>query len=430
MQPRRSREAAVLCLGLALLAGRATAADSLAVDPADPRFAGRADLLERLTATAHGYFRFVNAAFAGEACRLFLDVASSMPEVNLHGDAHVEQYAVTSLGRGLTDFDDCTRGKAVIDLVRFGSSLLLAAREKGWSAEERRFVDAFLEGYRTGLRGGRRGMRTPELVTRTRAGFHWDHAPALRQAHALIDQAPLPVDAFADGVSRFAELVSFVREVPADFFRAKRVGALTMGVGSALDEKYLIIFEGDTAAAEDDLVVEAKQIRDLAGNPCVRTDVGASRVLDGQRLIAYEPFGYAAVVPHGGKFFWMHDWTDDYQEASIRSAILSPRDLREIAFDAGVQMGRAHPKRADGATDKDRRRAATRSLDAIEARVRAAIRELADRTEAAWREFRFRANAEHSPGTRSFGLPRGSFDGGLQTTKQLRPTGECSRIPP
>ena len=44
---------------------------------------------------------------------------------------------MTSLGRGLTDFDDCTRGEAVIDLVRFGTSLLLAAREKGWAAEER-----------------------------------------------------------------------------------------------------------------------------------------------------------------------------------------------------------------------------------------------------------------------------------------------------
>ena len=400
MLPRRPRNAAALCLGLALVAGRAAAADSLAVDPADPRLAARPDLLEKLTATAHGYFRFVNAAFAGEACRLFSDVASSMPEVNLHGDAHVEQYAVTSLGRGLTDFDDCTRGKPVIDLVRFGSSLLLAAREKGWAAEERRFVNAFLEGYRSGLRGGRRGMRTPDLVTRTRAGFKWDHAPALRQAHALIDQAPLPVDAFADGVSRFVELVSLGRERPADFFRVKRVGALTMGVGSALDEKYLLIFEGDSPAAGDDLVVEAKQIRDLAGNPCVRTDVGASRVLDGERLIAYEPFGYAAVVPHGGTFFWMHDWTDDYQEASIRSAILSPRDLREIAFDAGVQMGRAHPKRPEGGEDKDRQRAASRSLDAIEPRVRSAIRELADRTEAAWRAFRLRANAEHSPGTR------------------------------
>jgi hypothetical protein len=385
---------AALCLGLALASAGAAAAEALALDPADPRIAARPDLLQRLTATAHGYFRFVNAAFAGETCRFFSDVAPSLPEVNLHGDAHVEQYAVTSLGRGLTDFDDCTRGKAVIDLVRFGSSLLLAAREKGWSAEERRFVDAFFKGYRTGLRGGRPEVRTPQLVTRTRAGFEWDHAPALRQAHALIDQAPLPADAFADGVSRFAELVTFGRELPAGFFKVKRVGALTMGVGSALDEKYLLIFEGHTAVAEDDLVVEAKQIRDLAGNPCVHTEVGASRVLDGQRLIAYEPFAYAAVVRHGGKFFWMHDWTDDYQEAAIATAIRTPRDLREIAFDAGVQMGRAHPKRPDGGDDKDRRRAASRSLDAVEARVRAAIREMAARTEAAWRVFRKKVGEE------------------------------------
>src|SRR5512139_2936136 len=213
MHLRRTREtAAALCLGLALLGGRATAADALAVDPADPRLASRPDLVAKLAGSAHGYFRFVNAPFAAETCRLFTDVAASLPEVNLHGDAHVEQYAVTSLGRGLTDFDDCTRGKAVIDLVRFGSSLLLAAREKGWSAEEWRFVREFLRGYREGVRGRGRSIPTPQLVTRARAGFKWDHAPALRQAPALIDRAPLPNDAFADGITRFVELVSFGRE--------------------------------------------------------------------------------------------------------------------------------------------------------------------------------------------------------------------------
>ncbi len=409
MHVGRTREtAAALCLALALPAGRAAAADALAVDPADPRLASRPELVARLAATAHGYFRFVNAPFAAETCRLFADVAGSLPEVNLHGDAHVEQYAVTSLGRGLTDFDDCTRGKAVIDLVRFGASLLLAAREKGWPDEERRLVDAFLDGYRAGLRGIRRGLRTPELVTRTRAGFKWDHAAALRQANAYIDRAPLPSDAFADGVSRFAELVSFGRELSPGFFTVKRLGSLQMGIGSALDEKYLVILEGETPAPEDDLIVEAKQIRDLPGNPCVRTDVGASRVLDGQRLIAYEPFAYAAVVPHGGKFFWMHDWTDDYHEASIATLIRTARELREIAYDVGVQMGRVHPKRPDGTVDKARSKEAARSLASIEARVRAAIREMAGRTETAWRTFNeqmhranmHRANAEHSPGTR------------------------------
>jgi hypothetical protein len=78
------------------------------------------------------------------------------------------------------------------------------------------------------------------------------------------------------------------------------------------------------------------------------------------------------------------------------------RELREIAYDVGVQMGRAHPKRPDGGVDKERRKEVARSLTSIEARVRAAIREMAARTEEAWRVFRAnarRANARHSPGT-------------------------------
>jgi hypothetical protein len=61
------------------------------VDPGDPRLAARPDLLAALAATAHGYFRFVNAPFAAETCRLFADEAGTMPEVNLHCDAHDEK---------------------------------------------------------------------------------------------------------------------------------------------------------------------------------------------------------------------------------------------------------------------------------------------------------------------------------------------------
>jgi hypothetical protein len=372
-------------------------AGELSIDAKDPRLVSHPALVARIAETPHGYFRFVSGAFAAETCRLFADAVATLPEVNLHGDAHVEQYAVTSIGRGLTDFDDCTRGKPVIDLVRFATSILLAARQKGWKDEQGPLLE-FLRGYRDGLGGDMHlSMPTPKLVTRIRAEFKWEHAPALRRAHKLIDAAPLPIDAFADGVAQVEQLVRFSRELPACFFKVKRVGALSMGIGSALDEKYLIIFEGRTEAPDDDLVVEAKQIRDLEGNPCVRTDVGASRVLDGQRLIAYEPFAYAAVVPHGDRFFWVHDWTDEYVEASIRKEIQDPRDLRELAYDAGVQMGRAHPKRPDGAPDKERQHEAVRALDHIEARVRAAARQMAAETEAAWREFRQAVSAPTAP---------------------------------
>jgi uncharacterized protein (DUF2252 family) len=379
------RTVLAVCCGLA---APALHADGLAVDPREPRLAARPDLIAKISSTPHAYFRFVSAGFAAETCRLFSDSLTAFPEVNLHGDAHVEQYTVTSLGRGLSDFDDCTRGLPVIDLVRFGSSLVLAARQKGWGLQERKVVDDFLRGYRNGLGGGRLRLGMPAVATRLRSRFRWDHAVALASAHELIDAAPLPRDAFADGLARLSELIAFARELSPRFFEVKAIGALTMGIGSALDEKYLIVVEGMTDSPADDLVLEAKQIRDLAGNPCVRTDVGASRVLDGQRLIAYEPFAYAAVVPHGGKYFWVHDWTDDYAEASIGKEILTARDLREIAYDAGVQMGRAHPKRPDGTRDKARAEAARKALWLHEARIRRAMKEMADRTQTAWREFR------------------------------------------
>jgi len=99
----RVRLAALAALGLLPLRG--ASADSLGVDPTDPRFVGRGDLVLKLRTSVHDYFRFVNAGFAAETCSLFADVVDQMPEVNLHGDAHIEQYTVTNIGRGLSDFD-------------------------------------------------------------------------------------------------------------------------------------------------------------------------------------------------------------------------------------------------------------------------------------------------------------------------------------
>ena len=389
--------AAVAFALLALAVSPVRGASPLAVDPADPRLAARPEVTKKLLSSAHAYFRFVNPAFASETCDAFADVRDRFPEVNLHGDAHVEQYAVTNLGRGISDFDDCTRGKPIIDLVRFGTSLLLAAREKGWQKDEKGFLGEFLKGYRDALKSPRRQIPMPDIATRVRREFKWDRGPALEQAHDLIDAASLPARGFADTIAEFAGLIRFGREdLPPDFFRIKHVGALRMGIGSALDEKYLIILEGWSDKDDDDVIVEAKQIRDLSGNPCVRTDVGASRILDGQRLIAYEPFAFSAVVPRGDKYFWVHDWTDDYQEASITGVIESQRDLREIAYDAGIQLGRAHPKRPDGTADEERQKATRKAVDKYLARIRAVSYRMAAETEAAWRAFREAAGRLHS----------------------------------
>lgn len=59
-------------------------------------------LLARVRSSPMAYFRFVNVLFASEVCRRYAGDADAMRFVNLHGDAHVEQYAVTETGRGLT----------------------------------------------------------------------------------------------------------------------------------------------------------------------------------------------------------------------------------------------------------------------------------------------------------------------------------------
>ena len=106
--------------------------NALYVDPAARDFSKNPKLLNRILAGPHWYFRFINIPFSKEICRLFQDELPGTPSFNLHGDAHIEQYAVTEIGRGLTDFDHATTGPGVLDLARFATSLHLTCRVNGW----------------------------------------------------------------------------------------------------------------------------------------------------------------------------------------------------------------------------------------------------------------------------------------------------------
>src|ERR1044072_925673 len=51
------------------------------------------EVLARLRASPFTYFRFINRAWIARVCEKFAD-ASDVPIVRLHGDAHVEQFAL------------------------------------------------------------------------------------------------------------------------------------------------------------------------------------------------------------------------------------------------------------------------------------------------------------------------------------------------
>ncbi len=361
---------------------------ALLVSPEAPDLESHPALAERLRETPHNYFRFVNRPFSEAVCRMFADVRDTLPDVHLHGDAHVEQYAVTSLGWGLTDFDDSARGPYVVDLVRFGVSLELASRQKGWGHAARAFDD-FLRGYRDAL-SNPAVDRPPERTLRSAlAGFAFDHDLALRRAEALVDSDPVsPSELQADFQTYVAAMRIRTPSLPATFFRIKAAGHLKTGIGSALDEKYLLRIEGRTQAEGDDQILEAKLVRAICHTGCVHAD-GPGRVSLGMSLIARASFPYSGYFTHGGRAFWVHGWTDDYVELSIESSLPTPRDLRQVAYDVGTQLGRAHPEeRAGKAAPRESRTRLLESTRANEARIREAVKELTEATVEAWQVFR------------------------------------------
>lgn len=406
------------------------AAPTLYVAPASYDFARNPALLARVTAHPHGYFRFINVRFSQAVCERFRDDIAEMPAVNLHGDAHVEQYATTDSGRGLTDFDDSSTGPNVIDLVRFGVSLTLAAQQRGWDDRTDELLDAFFAGYRSALEDPDRRAPEPAVVARMRAGFAPDRTAVL----AAIDREMTPVGfdpvEMAGPFDRYAAAM-LVQEprLPSTFFLRKRFGRLHAGVGSALDEKYLFRVEGLTPAADDDVVLEAKELRRLDGIDCLDVSRRADpfRIMVVQSRIAYTPYRHVGYARWRDKTFWIHAWEDNYVELDIGETLRDAGELREVAFDAGVQLGRGHPYRIAAPLELQLRDELAESLDQHEPAIRQAVGQLSRQVVVAWERFRREARAPSAgtdPQTASSGALSSSVPGTM-----MPPRAPSSTVP-
>lgn len=380
--------------GLALLTaglGCATTSGGLYVAPEGFDFSQNPKLLARILATPHGYFRFINRPFASEVCRRVGPGLLDAPAVNLHGDAHLEQYAVTDLGRGLTDFDDSTAGPAALDLVRFSVSLRLAAEANGWRADAEPLIARFLAGYREGLEDPERAPEEPVVAARIRGGFTYDRARYFEWVDSIVK--PLPEDLGEELGAAFVPYVETMRaqdpNLPEGYFAVKQVGLLQMGIGSALDMKFLVRVEGKTEAPEDDAVLEVKEVRDLRGVSCITHSdkVDPFRILVGQSRIAYRPYELLGYLELRGKVFWIHSWVDNYREVKLAESFQSEAELEQVVRDVGVQLGRGHAAQIAAPLGHQLRRALVRMLDAHQDELVRLSAELAAETLKAWRRF-------------------------------------------
>jgi len=386
---------AVLTLASARCSDRQDASERLElyVPVSSYDFRENPELLERIVESPFGYFRFISQQFAQSLCVRFAEELIGMPKVNLHGDGHVGQYSVTESGRGLTDFDDASVGPAILDLIRFGVAVDLVAEEKGWSDEKPVLVEEFLRGYRAALEDPETDAPEPRVVGRIRAEFGSDREPLLDWADGLMDPERLPTALVQRLIGPFAEAIHEQNpDLPSTYFEVKKAGRHRLGVGSALDEKYLLRVEGPTVAAEDDVLVEVKEIRDLSAIECVeRRERDPVPILDSQSRIAYQPYEFTGFLHLEDRSFWLHTWEVHYFEISVDD-LRSLEELAEIVFDGGVQLGRGHPKEI-ASDDSELRRALLESLDGTEGRLKRTIDELAGETVRAWEMFRAEAAA-------------------------------------
>jgi hypothetical protein len=367
------------------------AANPLYVDPATRDFSENPRLLERILESPHGYFRFINIPFSREVCSRFGGAVEGTPLFNLHGDAHLEQYAVTDLGRGLTDFDDSSTGPAVVDLLRFGVSLDLACRAERCESSDAVY-DEFLEGYREALADPTVETPEPEVASRLREDFKFDRQAYFDWVESVME--PVPEEEQRELEKALEPYIgAMLEEDPSlgdRFFEISRLGYLKMGIGSALDLKYLVRIRGATDAPLDDRVLEIKQVRELSGIECISIARGLDpfRILLGQSRIAYQPYGLLGYARFRDHTFWVHAWVQNYKEVEIGESFASPAELAEVAHDIGIQLGRGHPNQIGAPLDLQLRREQMRLLDRDEERIKQARRDLADLAVAAWERFR------------------------------------------
>ena len=380
--------------------GTAHAAAPLRADPKSLE-RGTPELIKRLRADSYNYFRFVNRSWIARVCDDFAGDLEGLPVIRLHGDAHVEQFALTQDAWGLDDFDDSASGPAVVDIVRFLGSVDLVARRRSWQQDRDRLFDRFVEGYKRGLIEPDHLPPPPDIVGRLRTAAPATRAALLAWGESKMQPlADASMKAVAGGMEAFAQIM--LRERPdlePEYFRVVRAGSIQSGVGSAVTPKILIRVRGPSDDPADDELLESKKIGDLGGLSCLKTPMvnPTLRIIDGSKqlgrlrhniLAAGPELMVPEVMARGERLqdWWIRSLDPSYSQIRLTD-LRSVGDLAAISYDAGVQLGAGRLQDRTvllSAYDRKRLLGATGKL---EKRYRQEATKLVDDLLQGWREF-------------------------------------------
>jgi Uncharacterized protein conserved in bacteria (DUF2252) len=382
--------------------GTAHAAGPLRAEPESLKRA-TPKLIQELRADPYNYFRFVNRPWIARVCNAFGAEIPNLPVVQLHGDAHVEQFAFTQNSWGLEDFDDSARGPALIDIVRFLGSIDVAARQRSWEKDRDVLFDRFFEGYRRGLADPGYAPGPPDIVLRLRvdAKIPATQASLLAWGESKMQpMADVTMKNVLAGVEAFAAILR--REYPElapGYFRVVRAGWLNIGVGSAVNPKILVRVQGPTDDPADDEILEIKKIAEFDGLGCLETPAlqPTLRIIDGSKQIGrlkrkMLAAGPELVIPGlAVRGQHMRDWwlqsLDPLYRLVHLADLRSVGDVAGIIYDSGVQLGAGHllPDGSAPAGSSERKQALAATAT-FEKRYRTEASKLVDDLLRGWRE--------------------------------------------
>lgn len=300
----------------------------------------------RCTDEPHRFLRGDQPAFAEALCRrLFANELADRSFV--HGDVHLEQWAVTDQDYGLSDFDDVSDGPILFDLVRAGVSIALACEAHAKNACFSPAIRALWLGYQEGSQPTEARPPAPALVEAFRRSFRSSTEDFLRWVHQR--QEPI-APARANLIRR--RLLGALAQDP-DFssgrLTLRRIGRTHFGVGSAGDEKYLAHLGYSAGDHKRDLVVEIKALRRIAPLHCLRpVPGGAGGLIDAARHLSRPRIRAATGLALDGTSFWTHAWTPHFRELSLAGDRPGPTDLQAVARDLGFQLARGHHRGRQG----------------------------------------------------------------------------------
>jgi len=370
---------------------------------ADPESLAAAppELLSKLRAEPYNYFRFINHEWTSRVCQVFAADLGSQPTVQLHGDAHIEQYAFTNRAWGLDDFDDSTRGPALVDIIRFLGSIDLAVRRRGWTRDRDLLFDRFVAGYRQGLTDPLHQPPRPPIVNRLQLRQSTPTNQAfLAWAEPLMEPMSETVTkGVTKAMSAFARIVQEQRpDLPDAYFRIIRAGWLRLGIGSATAKKVLIRVDGPSLDPDDDVLLEGKAVRAMADVRCLETPRSGPtfRVITGNEqlgrlkhdiLVAGPEMPIPELSAEGPNLadWWIRSWEPSYREIALDD-FGSVDELAAVVYDSAAQLGAGSVHKPGGPVDAALQQRSLASLGRFEGRLRGQAVNLVEQMLRGWEQ--------------------------------------------